>query len=680
MRLGLTFLLVIEMTFCVATSRADSDILRSAADVEAFFRNPSTTGAVFSIQGVIQSKFPFMSDSSFAIKDKHGERLLFGENKFKSVNAGDEGIFSGVARTIRGNEPILFLTNMLRTGTCPIDNPIQLALCDIDERRHHLCEIVTTGIVVEARQDEIDPSYTHLILQDDLCTLSVFAKDDLFPRSRQLIGCSVRIRGLYARTLPTGRRYGNPMLIPNKIEVITPSPEPFDAPRLVTSFYQTPKELALSGRRTVTGRVLACWCESWFLLRTSDDYLIGVNTSGSESRPPLGATVTASGYPGTDLYHLFLTRALFRIDNMSETVPHEESTISSLNDILLIQNGQRVFANTVYGKTASLTGILRSVQAPESPERRAFVEVDGVLIPVDFSVVPNAFRGMEIGYKIQVTGCCILQVESRTPTHAYPPLKDFTLVLRQPSDVVIIARTPWWTVGKLLVVIGILLVGLSALQLRNRILKRLGRLKLAERTRLAVELHDSLSQSLAGLACQIAAANDAVRDEPAAVEGKLATADRMLRSCRTELRQCLFDLRGDTLNDSNFGNAVRRTIEHLTPFADVTMRINVPRTRLDDSIAHAALSIIRELVTNAIRHATADSVRIAGTVDNDLLRFSVRDDGCGFDPSRCKGVADGHFGLNGIRERIKSLRGSFDLRSTPGKGTRAVITLPLSPA
>ena len=621
-----------------------------------------------------------MTNPSFAFQDRSGNRLLVGFGS-TMLKPGDDVILSGLACIGNGNEPGIVVTNAQHMGKCAVDPPLTLALGDIDENQHHLRTITTTGAVIEVRHDEIDPTFRYLILKDGTSVLPVFTHDSRtgLPDDK-LLGATIRISGQYNRTLPTGRRYGGPFITLGQLEVITPPANPFDAPCLVTCFYQTPRELSLAGRRTVTGRVLACWGESWFLLRTSDDYLIGVNTSGSESRPPFGSTVTASGYPGTDLYHLFLTRALFRIDSLPETLPHEVSTIRSLNDILLIQNGQRAFANTVYGKTAALTGILRSIPAPESPERRAFVEVDGVLIPVDFSAVPNAFHGMEIGYKIQATGCCILQVENRTTTYAYPPLKDFTLVLRQPSDVVIVARTPWWTVSKLLVVIGILLAGLGALQLRNRILKRLGRLKVAERTRLAVELHDSLSQSLAGLACQIAAANDAVRDEPAAVEGKLATADRMLRSCRTELRQCLFDLRSDTLNDSNFGNAVRRTIEHLTPFADVTMRINVPRTRLDDSIAHAALSIIRELVTNAIRHATADSVRIAGTVDNDLLRFSVRDDGCGFDPSRCEGVADGHFGLNGIRERIKSLRGSFDLRSTPRKGTRAVITLPLSPA
>ena len=663
----------------VARPETTPNVLRSVAEVEAFFRGPTIVPTPFCIRGVVQNQYLNMPHPSIAFKDGEGNSMLVGTEGV-SVNAGDDVILSGVAKLIEANEPIVATTNAMHLGTGSVSPCLELALGDIDETRHHLHQVSTTGTVIDVRHDEIDPSFRYLILKDGSAALPVFANDDALRLSdRELIDAIVRVSGRYSRALPTGRRYSGPILSLDRLDVLTPPGDPFDAPRLVTCFYQTPRELSLAGRRTVTGRVLACWGESWFLLRTPDNYLIAVETAESVPQPPFGATVTASGFPETDRHHLFLTRALARTDSAGEDLaeaPHAHST----DEIMPLRNGRRTFNNPVHGKTAELTGVLRSVPAPESPERRAYVDCDGVLLPVDFSTVPNAFANADIGYTVQVTGCCILQVESRTPTDAYPPLKDFTLVLRQPSDVVVIRRTPWWTPRKLMIVIGILLAGLGALQLRNHILKRLGRLKVAERTRLAVELHDSLSQSLAGLACQIAAASDAVRDAPATVERKLATADRMLRSCRTELRQCLFDLRSDTLNDPDFGNAVRRTIEHLTPFADVTMRLNIPRARLDDSIAHAALSIIRELVTNAIRHATADSVRIAGTVDNNLLRLSVRDDGCGFDPSLCEGVANGHFGLNGIRERIKSLRGSFDLRSTPGKGTRAVITLPLSPA
>ena len=58
-----------------------------------------------------------------------------------------------------------------------------------------------------------------------------------------------------------------------------------------------------------------------------------------------------------------------------------------------------------------------------------------------------------------------------------------------------------------------------------------------------------------------------------------------------------------------------------------------------------------------------------------ILKFSVRDNGCGFDPDACPGVLDGHFGLQGIRERVASFEGMMDIQSTPGKGTRVSVSI-----
>ena len=105
------------------------------------------------------------------------------------------------------------------------------------------------------------------------------------------------------------------------------------------------------------------------------------------------------------------------------------------------------------------------------------------------------------------------------------------------------------------------------------------------------------------------------------------------------------------------------------------VRFNVAREKLADQTAYSVLRIVRELVINAIRHGKASKVRIAGSLDDGTLRFSVTDDGCGFNPDACPGVAQGHFGIEGIRERVDQLGGTFDLTSAPGRGTKAVITL-----
>ena len=149
----------------------------------------------------------------------------------------------------------------------------------------------------------------------------------------------------------------------------------------------------------------------------------------------------------------------------------------------------------------------------------------------------------------------------------------------------------------------------------------------------------------------------------------------MLRSCRVDLRRCLWDLRSDTLDDPDFSRAVAKAVAPVSGKAALHIRFNVRRAQLSDSTAHTVLSICRELVSNAVLHGRAETVRIAGEVKDGAINFSARDNGCGFDPAARPGQAEGHFGLDGIAERVKHLDGTLAVDSTPGKGTHVRITL-----
>ncbi len=154
----------------------------------------------------------------------------------------------------------------------------------------------------------------------------------------------------------------------------------------------------------------------------------------------------------------------------------------------------------------------------------------------------------------------------------------------------------------------------------------------------------------------------------------LTIAAKALKSCRDELRNCLWDLRSQALEEHELTTAILRTLQPHINDSRLAVRFNVPRTLLSDNLTHALLRIIRELVINATRHGAATSIRVAGSLEGSRLQCSVTDNGCGFNPEDPPGVLQGHFGLQGIRERVKQLGGTFELASSPGAGTRATVT------
>jgi len=174
---------------------------------------------------------------------------------------------------------------------------------------------------------------------------------------------------------------------------------------------------------------------------------------------------------------------------------------------------------------------------------------------------------------------------------------------------------------------------------------------------------------------QLTAARLSREEDPVSSQKHLETVATMLNSSRTELRRCLWDLKSEALEEPTFDQAIRRTLQQILDGTDLSISFEISRRSVNDSTAHAILSVIRELVANAIRHGHAKSIIIRGEHDGGKLKVSVIDDGIGFDLSSCFRSDEGHFGLDGIRNRIVRLGGEFTINSSSGHGTTAVIYL-----
>lgn len=196
----------------------------------------------------------------------------------------------------------------------------------------------------------------------------------------------------------------------------------------------------------------------------------------------------------------------------------------------------------------------------------------------------------------------------------------------------------------------------------------------AERQRIARELHDTLSQGLAGLILQLEAA-DAHLSNTRVDKARAIVSDAMAQARVTlaEARNAIDDLRQPAPDDPELA-----LCQEATRFAQATgipTACSVePGLELSANASDAALRIVSESLANVARHAQAHRVTIAARTEGTWMTLSIEDDGVGFDTTL---EQTGHYGLIGIRERARLAGGHFDVRSQPGAGTTVSVRLPL---
>jgi NarL family two-component system sensor histidine kinase LiaS len=275
-----------------------------------------------------------------------------------------------------------------------------------------------------------------------------------------------------------------------------------------------------------------------------------------------------------------------------------------------------------------------------------------------------------------------------------PHISALTLIVREKNDIAVISHPPWLTSSRFIIIIstmaGILVLFLiwnTSLRIlverRGRELARKqieatnARFKTIERTRLATELHDSVVQNLTGAAMEIRAAQAALQEKDKDSAPHLDIALKTINSSRAELRNCIWDLRNEALEKNDIEESVRITLQPHLLESQLQIRFNVARRKIPDNAFHNILCIIRELVVNAVRHGQAKKIKVVGALDKDHLIFSVSDNGVGFDPNNRPGMEQGHFGLEGVMERVKGLDGSIDIISAPNNGTSITMQIPI---
>jgi signal transduction histidine kinase len=257
-------------------------------------------------------------------------------------------------------------------------------------------------------------------------------------------------------------------------------------------------------------------------------------------------------------------------------------------------------------------------------------------------------------------------------------LGGFAILLRSAEDVAVVAGPPWWSLAHLfelgVLLGGLILVGhITVVQM----LKARFRAIMAERARMGHELHDTLAQGFAGLSYQLQATRRIVPPANELLIRRLDLALDMVRHSHSEAHRSIMMLRPQPLAEgADLHTAIEAALAQSTADCNLDARFATSGSMIPLPLmtTDALYRVAQEAIANALRHGRPTLLEVNLEYMPAQVCLSVRDNGTGFEP---KAVRTHGFGLAGMRERMRALRGNFSIESAPGAGTmvRAEIHL-----
>lgn len=634
--------------------------------------------------------------------DVNGKIITFSDNRTNRLdvlNVGDHVRILGCTKNVDEGTWTIPLCNelhVLSSGTLPPSPHIDIR--EFQSGKYVNRRIAVNGRIKDVFSDDIDQRFAFIVLESSgrQIYLVYSGLKDQIPAFRSLIGSDVVATGVGLKDgLGMRQRFfANQSLSISGTNALTivhrPDTDRFNVENLDLGTQSGLHAFSSAELRKTCGTVLATWHNDSCLVRTIDGAVIKVELA-EPPLPRIGMVIEVVGLPETDLFDLGLSRAFWRQTGHAP-VENEVPFKTSIRNLFTNKVGARTVRVTMHGKLLNMSGIVKSILVNERGGRRFLLEDGEFSILVDCEALPDVFTRVHADCAVDVTGICIRDGDVWRANVEIPRVRGLFLVPRTADDIRVISEPPWWTPARFawtLIVLLAMIIGILAWNVSLRTLvarksrallkeqaeKLSETLKIDERTRLAAELHDFHCQNLTAISYQLSSICNACKNGPLDIVEQLNTAIRMLRSCRTDLRRCLWDLRNDVLDENDYEEAIRQTISPVIGDATLSVRFNGRRSGLSDTTAHTILSILRELSANARNHGHATAIRIAGERKPDAIRFSIQDNGIGFNPESAPGQEAGHFGLDGVRARLSHLNGTMTIDSKPTRGTYIRLTI-----
>ena len=673
-----SFILSALPLFAAAAVRPIADVRRTARPGDRVEIQGTVTG--------IGGYFANLHDGTAGISVYDKVRYVF-------CSTGDVLRISGTVGQTGGGLLHVMTGTCAKVGTDPdAARPVALTPGELADAKGLAYRAVSIrGVVADAFRDENDPSWAFLFfspLEDHIAAAIHDPAQHL--RLQTFLDAEVEVYGNYEQGTSSARPHLGPYVqtfFTNTVQILKlANTDPSAAPAFAAHTSPDTHPSDDGHRRRLSGVVLATYGDDAFILKTDENLRVRIHLVPGLPLPAPGTGVTVAGFPCPNLFFTEFANAIYRREAVPCLTPDTPTAVTPA-ELLLDKQNRRMFKYQMDGRLIRLRGSVIAVSTHDSGRHDLHLLCGSETVRAEARDFPLP----QLGSVVEVTGICRFLVEDGNVSGSRR-LSGFSVLPRTHDDIRVLKEPPWWTPTRAWAAAGILLALALAALVGNLSLRKLvarkgqalakeslsrlrADLRTDERMALAVELHDTLAQNLTGVSLQLDGVDEAHRMGSPRLGSLIEKARRALGACCVELRNCLYDLRNDAFDSHDISEAVRKAIcPHLgTATADVAL--DLPRAHLSDSTLHALLCIVRELTVNAVRHGRARHLAISGAAAANALTLSVRDDGCGFDPATRNGPDDGHFGLQGVRERLDRIGGLLDIRSSPGNGTTVTITI-----
>ncbi len=658
----------------------DPGLLRTVAEADRAWAILAEEGPRVRIEGVVTGTMP---SGAFRLHDGGRGIYVTKSPEGQELRPRDRVIVTGVVRK-GGYSPWLLAHGIERTGVGEFPEAPAVSYAVLASGVADNQWVQVEGLVRSMRLLD-PPNFVDLDLGMAGGNLRVLINHASGESYAGLEGALVRARGVAAVSVNRHGHVVEPTFrVPSlgEIEILRPAPaDVFDQPVVaIDRLMKTAVPDAPVARVRVVASVTRRMSDTLFFV--SDGQLgLKVQTATAVDYLP-GDVVDLAGFPAMDEGLAVLKHARARLVRSGSPPtparPSMEALLSGDHNSDLVQMRARLIDWTVTGRNVTLTF-------------RAGEHYFKGLLSLPESAAP---RLPERGSVVHVTGICV--VSELDDIWFYKP-SSFMMLLAGLEDLALVQAPPWWTPRRLWSALAIAIIVLLAVvawvaALRRQVERKRAVIEqqarhaaaLEERNRIARELHDTLEQGLTGLSLQMKAIETDLDGGPQLARSRLQFARQMLRQSRALAHNAIREMRTapSPARSGGLVAGLRRVADSWNHSGALTVELRILGLSrpLPPQLEHHLLGIGTEAMTNAVKHGRANSIQVEIDFRSAQVAVRIRDNGTGFDPARCLDPGSGCFGLMGMRERAREVRGDIQINSRPGEGAEIVVLAPLAAA